>query len=579
MAKFLSDEFLQLQKERKIELIADLKNINPDIDDALIRSIPKGVAYHHSGFTSEERALIEEAYRERVLCVLTATSTLAAGVNLPAARVIFRTPCKLFNLFCVISPLLLTFTHHTTDIARDFLEKGRYTQMCGRAGRAGIDEFGESYLMVTQHRGELERGFDLMNRALAPITSALQISVIRRLVLELICSGLIKDLEDAQHFAQLSFYKLCSLRHGSSNDTESQPSPPTTWVDIEDEFADSINSLLNGKLIIEARREVPLGGDESYATISQVVSGDEDGDTLQWESHSQDDGEFEVFDSELLESQNDGAQKPAAFVATPFGLATFKSAFSIDEASFVSQELSKAQRDGLVLTDELHLCYLVTPINSSLEVNWSALHTQMRSFDEHKRRIMTLVGLDEGLVFHKAMSGMNYGQQNKDGERIAKRFYNALILCQLINEVPIHEVARHFEVQSRGSLQSLLQSAAMFSSMMVNFCRTMQWGFLEVILQHYAQRIGAGGVKTDLLELMEIDMVASTRARHLFNAGYRNVKSVAEATPRALFAKLGRRLGPHPRTLATRIVQSAQRVLRRKVMLLRREAEQLEYAT
>ncbi len=68
---------------------------------------------------------MERAYRCGAVSVITATSTLAAGVNLPARRVILR------SLHQGIGPV----------------SRSQYLQMVGRAGRAGHSAVGESFLI------------------------------------------------------------------------------------------------------------------------------------------------------------------------------------------------------------------------------------------------------------------------------------------------------------------------------------------------------------------------------------------------------------------------------------------------
>lgn len=75
---------------KRRELLSSLRNTATGLDSNLQKTIPCGVAFHHAGLTIEEREIIANAYDIGILKILVATCSLAAGINLPARRVILH---------------------------------------------------------------------------------------------------------------------------------------------------------------------------------------------------------------------------------------------------------------------------------------------------------------------------------------------------------------------------------------------------------------------------------------------------------------------------------------------------------
>ncbi|XP_048133161.1 helicase and polymerase-containing protein TEBICHI isoform X1 [Rhodamnia argentea] len=184
VTKFLRKFSVNLQNSDKFTDIAAaidaLRRSPAGLDPTLEETLPSGVAYHHAGLTVEEREIVETCYRRGLLRVLTATSTLAAGVNLPARRVIFRQP----------------------RIGRDFIDGTRYKQMAGRAGRTGIDTKGESILICRSE--EVKRIVALLNESCPPLNSCLSEDKngMTHAILEVVAGGIVQTANDINRYVR-----------------------------------------------------------------------------------------------------------------------------------------------------------------------------------------------------------------------------------------------------------------------------------------------------------------------------------------------------------------------------------------
>uniref|UniRef100_UPI00358F608A DNA polymerase theta-like n=1 Tax=Myxine glutinosa TaxID=7769 RepID=UPI00358F608A len=173
-------------------LMHELQQAGTTIDPVLSCTVPQGVAFHHAGLTMGERAVLEEAFRRGHLSVLVATTTLASGVNLPARRVLVRSPRALGRPLSTLT----------------------YQQMAGRAGRFGLDMQGESILVCSENEQVLGRS--LLRGVTPSLRSTLQerlqggsIAAITRAMLEIIVSGVAKTADDACCYTSCTLLSTC----------------------------------------------------------------------------------------------------------------------------------------------------------------------------------------------------------------------------------------------------------------------------------------------------------------------------------------------------------------------------------
>ncbi|KAI2640534.1 P-loop containing nucleoside triphosphate hydrolase protein [Hypomontagnella submonticulosa] len=174
--------------EKRLDLLADLRSLSTGLDTCLAETIMFGVAFHHAGLTTEERDLIANAYDSGVLKVLTATCSLAAGINLPARRVIL----------------------HNARMGRDLVGPSMLRQMRGRAGRKGKDEVGETYLCC--RKDDLEDVVELMRAELPQISSGLTTDRqrIQRALLEVIAIRLANSRDSIGDYIGKTLLSLSS---------------------------------------------------------------------------------------------------------------------------------------------------------------------------------------------------------------------------------------------------------------------------------------------------------------------------------------------------------------------------------
>jgi len=192
---------LEPDERRQLADIADeIREVSDtETSEDLADAVEGGAAFHHAGCANDHRSLVEEAFRDRLVKVVSATPTLAAGVNTPSRRVVVRDWRRYDGTAGGMQPLSVLEVH----------------QMMGRAGRPGLDPYGEALLIANSH-DELDELFERYVWAdPEPVESKLAAEpALRTHILATVASGFANSREGLLEFLEGTLYASQTTERG-----------------------------------------------------------------------------------------------------------------------------------------------------------------------------------------------------------------------------------------------------------------------------------------------------------------------------------------------------------------------------
>lgn len=156
------------------------------LNEKLAKLFYHGVSFHHAGLSYSQRKIVENAFRSNTLKVIVATPTLAAGVNLPARRVI-----------------VYDYTRYEPILGKVYIKVMEYKQFAGRAGRPGYDDVGEAILIAkTDSEVDYLLNYYVKSSPESILSKLASENALRSQLLALIATEHVKDIN--------SLYKILS---------------------------------------------------------------------------------------------------------------------------------------------------------------------------------------------------------------------------------------------------------------------------------------------------------------------------------------------------------------------------------
>ncbi|XP_055384286.1 helicase POLQ-like isoform X2 [Condylostylus longicornis] len=491
LTKVLSKKkYLEYRQEEKTMLLDALKKLCGNLNPILLETVPFGIAFHHSGLMTDERKLLEIAYRVGTLCVICCTSTLAAGVNLPAKRVIIRAPY----------------------VGKKFISLSQYKQMIGRAGRAGLGETGESILILSS-KDNYKVGQMLsspMDNVISAMTDNNYVGL-ENLVLSAI------GLKISSSYENLLELVSCTLL-ATQKDRFEIKIPELISKILKSMFKKKILKIIDEKLRHHIKNYTSITISEETIK-SQTLS---NSGTIE-ESH-----EFHHKKKFVL-------RKSTRFELSTLGRAAYKAGISYEKAQRINSELELALK-SLVLSNYSHLLYLVVALNSSennIVTDPSVLFREFNNDSSSARDLFKVIGITDAHII-KMFKTMSFkGPLEVQLERI----YIVLMLNDIINLMPLREISSKYSVEP-GVIQNLLAQSSSSANTIIRLCGEIEkyWCY-KPLLEKLNEKLDRCS-SIELEALMQLPSVKNARAKQLYAAGFSSIEDIAKCKPTLLVKKI-----------------------------------------
>ena len=178
------------QLKKLVRTVRHEKREVTSVGEMLASCIENGVAFHHAGLDSTQRRAVETGFRDHFIKCIVATPTLAAGVNIPARRVLIRDLWRYDTNFGMMPIPIL-----------------EYKQQAGRAGRPQYDSEGEAITFAKTQDQQEKIFYDYILGETEAISSKLGSQpALRMHLLAAIATQFVEDDESISKFVESTFF-------------------------------------------------------------------------------------------------------------------------------------------------------------------------------------------------------------------------------------------------------------------------------------------------------------------------------------------------------------------------------------